>query len=919
MKSLKFFLFLFFFSSLCHGQSINCPNNSVYIHTGGQIIEQPLPLPAASTTVLTGLPPGANGLAIGPPFGFTAPNPTFWTVSGGTYWYYNGSAWVNTTHTPGNNAAVNIGGGGNCLYNLVGGTGQIYVYNGSGNGTLLTTVSGFSGGGPYDIGADQNDNFYLVKATTPNPALIVYNPAGMAICSYSLANLPAVVSGGGFAIINNLIAVYNSGFSLANINPVSPQITFTAQSAIVSPIDFANCVIPVPTGTVVTPLGSVLNCANNTLPLVAEVVPGGIGMMPGPSSSTLTSSSYTWSGPGIIAGQNTATITVNQAGIYTFSVYSSGCPAQRIVKSIMITNAGLALTPTITAPACFQGPTTLSVTANIAFNGAQWTGPGISGPASNFIASIILPGIYSVAVTNTLGCTGSATAHVQAPPVISAALSSNSICAQGSNGSVSSLTLTPSGGLSYSLITNPNFSFSLSGPWICFPVGAQPAIPSLASATIIGSNGVCSGSIVTGFFIVPNPTITITPSVSSVCNGFSKTFSVTGASTYNWFPGQGLSAFSGPTVTANTVNTTIYSAYGSSQGCNSATKNNTLTVLPIPTVFANPVNPTVCVGNQASLHATGTATSFTWHCSCGPSLVMSPNIIVNAFSPSTLTVTGSLNSCTSSATASISTVAPPSLSMLFSSTSVCAQPVNGSPNAIHVTPVGAVNYTLLSGANYNVTSAFGPGMTISPVGLPQSGITVVTATLLGSNGYCQVSAAQSFSVIPNPVINSTPATAIICPGESLLLSASGASTYSWSATGGGLNSYTGNNVVANPTITSVYSVVGESLGCRSMAQANIVNLSALPNVSIIAASPTLCAGSPVLLKAIGNAGSYYWLPANGLGASTGANVSVAPSASQIYTVIASLNSCSTLRLTFPFRKWRSQELHQLSRIKFLLI
>jgi len=231
--------------------------------------------------------------------------------------------------------------------------------------------------------------------------------------------------------------------------------------------------------------------------------------------------------------------------------------------------------------------------------------------------------------------------------------------------------------------------------------------------------------------------------------------------------------------------------------------------------------------------------------------------------------------------------------MLFSSYTVCAQPVNGSSNAINITPVGATNYTLLSGASYNVSSAFGPSMSISPVGLPQAGITAVTATLLGSNGYCQVAATQSFSVIPNPVINSVPGTAIICPGESLLLSASGASTYSWSAAAGGLTSYTGNHIVVNPTVTTAYSVVGESLGCRSMAQANIVSLSALPNVSIIAASPTLCAGSSVQLKAIGNAGSYYWLPANGLGANNGAIVSVAPSSMQTYTVIASLNSCTT--------------------------
>jgi hypothetical protein len=175
MRSLIFFPFLILIYSRFQAQLINCSNNSIYIHNGTQIVEQPTPMPAASSTLLASLPAGSNGLAIGPAFGFSAPDPTFWTTANGTYWYYNGTSWINTNHTTGNTAALNLGASKKCLYNLVGNNGQVYIYNGTGNGTYHTTLQGFNGAGPYDINADANDNLYVVKATTPNPSLIIYN------------------------------------------------------------------------------------------------------------------------------------------------------------------------------------------------------------------------------------------------------------------------------------------------------------------------------------------------------------------------------------------------------------------------------------------------------------------------------------------------------------------------------------------------------------------------------------------------------------------------------------------------------------------------------------------------------------------------------------------------------------------------
>ncbi|MBL7917804.1 MAG: hypothetical protein JNM96_05365, partial [Bacteroidia bacterium] len=139
----------------------SCPTNSIHAHNGSSIAGHSLPN-GPLTNILNNMPAGSGGLAIGPAFAFPAPNPTWWTTAGNpkTYWYYNNTGgWSNTGHAVTNNAAVNVGGGGSRVYNLVG-SGQVYAYNGTGPDVFVTTlVPAFNGGGPYDIVADMANNF----------------------------------------------------------------------------------------------------------------------------------------------------------------------------------------------------------------------------------------------------------------------------------------------------------------------------------------------------------------------------------------------------------------------------------------------------------------------------------------------------------------------------------------------------------------------------------------------------------------------------------------------------------------------------------------------------------------------------------------------------------------------------------------
>ena len=73
----------------------------------------------------------------------------------------------------------------------------------------------------------------------------------------------------------------------------------------------------------------------------------------------------------------------------------------------------------------------------------------------------------------------------------------------------------------------------------------------------------------------------------------------------------------------------------------------------------------------------------------------------------------------------------------------------------------------------------------------------------------------NLTFVAKPVIsvNSVPANAVICSGNSASLTVTGADTYAWAPTGS-LSSGTGANVTATPTSTQVYTVVGtSSAGC----------------------------------------------------------------------------------------------------------
>ncbi len=139
-------------------------------------------------------------------------------------------------------------------------------------------------------------------------------------------------------------------------------------------------------------------------------------------------------------------------------------------------------------------------------------------------------------------------------------------------------------------------------------------------------------------------------------------------------------------------------------------------------------------------------------------------------------------------------------------------------------------------------------------------------TAASTNAVTKAAATGTATVNPTPTISVSPTSAEIGPNESILLTATGANSYSWSPTTN-LSSGTGNSVTASMTVTGTYTytVTGtSSAGCTNTKNVVITVTNALRG-GVVGADQTICAGStPVALSSVSSAGggggtyTYTW-------------------------------------------------------------
>ena len=128
----------------------------------------------------------------------------------------------------------------------------------------------------------------------------------------------------------------------------------------------------------------------------------------------------------------------------------------------------------------------------------------------------------------------------------------------------------------------------------------------------------------------------------------------------------------------------------------------------------------------------------------------------------------------------------------------------------------------------------------------------------------------------------------ICPGESIELSATGGTSYSWSPESG-LSDPNISNPVASPSSSTTYNVeIITEEGCAVTEEVEITVLPPAPNLTGDD-SKASCNGIPVTLFVEG-ADQYQWSPSAGLSSTTIATPEANPAENTVYTVVGS-NAC----------------------------
>ena len=418
-------------------------------------------------------------------------------------------------------------------------------------------------------------------------------------------------------------------------------------------------------------------------------------------------------------------------------------------------------------------------------------------------------------------------------------------------------------------LSQANITFTESGTYTV----------SLTATNAAGSDTETKTALIT---VVDPVSITADPGIQS-CIGNPVTLEAIGGSNFSW-TGTGLSSSTGAQVLASPAapGTYTYSVTSSVNNCSSSPAAISLTFNSIPQVGLVASSTSACLGTSINLLASG-ASSYQWS---GLGLNSNQGIAVEATPATsgfhTYEVVGTSNGCSST---------PVSISLLFEEIPQIQLTISDSTpclgQSVQFVATGAASYSWsgvgLSSNNGSVVSALplNPGL--------------FTYTVVGANGDCissPFSVQLNFVQAPNVNISASASTA--CVGDSIELSASGATTYDW--TGQGLSASTGAQVYASPVLPGSYSyqVTGDLGDCPSAPQSVSLQFEALPNITAQADPSVICLGESSILTVSG-ATSYTWMDQQG-NQFTGNSWMVTPqdSGQFAYTVIGTSGACSSL-------------------------
>jgi len=570
--------------------------------------------------------------------------------------------------------------------------------------------------------------------------------------------------------------------------------------------------------------------------------------------------SYSWAPSTGLSCSNCASPTASPSVTTTYIVTGSNANSCSGTDTITVYVNPL---PTVSAgpdkSICAGGNTSLLASGASSYSWTPSTGLSCSS-CNNPTATPGSTTAYVVNGTDTNGCANTDTAIVTVNPLPAVnAGADRAVC----NGTAASLTATGASTYTWS----PAIGLSCTS---CANPTANPTSTTTYVVTGTDTHG-CVNTDTVVVSIRALPIVTAGADVS-VCKGSSITLSATGASTYVWSPVSGLSCSACASTTATPLVTTSYVVTGTdTYGCSNRDTVK-VTVNNLATVSAGP-DQDVCLGNSVKLTATGTS-SFVWTPTTGLSCTSCYNPTATPTATTTYFVTGTdTNGCSNTDTIVVTVRSLPK--------------VNAGPDQSICS--GHSTYMSASGAT---TYIWAPASDLACPTCANSKVNITGTTtfvLTGTDTYgCVDSDSVTITVNPSPIVTVGP-NAMICRGNAVTIRASGAQTYSWQPVSS-LSCSSCDSAIANPTVTTIYTVVGYAAnGCTDTQQVKItVNQ---PPVINVTNDTVLCNGDKIQLKASG-AYTYSWSPAATLSCSTCAAPYADPSATTTYRVIGTdINGC----------------------------
>lgn len=545
----------------------------------------------------------------------------------------------------------------------------------------------------------------------------------------------------------------------------------------------------------------------------------------------------------------------------------------------------------------------------VSVNSGTWSvTSGISiAPGSTITATALAPCKTISAASSAVliqSQSSAGTLSISTSPIVEQA---SSISGVGTNGSVIQLYIDSYPVASTVVVSGGTWSVSGIASYELYTGGVVSAAASVGSG--------CPSPTVSGGFVIcipPTTSLAVTPSSVAFCTN-------TGVATVTLSNSQSLVVYQ--LTLSNGTTTTGSSILGNggnivlSSGTLSASttlkvksikmppsacqvlQTNTVPVLfsgPTPSLSVTSSHSNICSGNIATITIANTQTVFNYQlrnnsnntiigsslAGTGGNLTFTTGVITSTTSYNVFATGTGTNSCTGtlSSIVTISTSPAPTVGIANNT---------GSTQITCFTP--SISLTASGGGTYSWSPGLGSSASVTISSLGNYSVTVTS-----TNG---CSSTSTFALTGNTtaptllITNNTGSSQLTCTTPSISLTASGASTYSWTS---GLGAFAN----ATPTVGGNYSVTGTGTnGCSSSTSITISQNTVSPSLSISNNSGTTqltCFTTSISLTASGG-NTYFWT--GGLGTSSNATITGQGNYSVIATGTNGCSSTSTIAIT----------------------